>query len=89
MVQSCNLNNQKTTVLYGHLDLDSIKLQTDSDIKTGDFLGNLAPGGSVNSGGERKHLHLGVIKGESVDFRGYVQGRQELIGWLDYQELEI
>lgn len=81
ILQNCSLGGQRVTILYGHVDLNT---KTSKNlIKKGDFLANLGAENSTMSGGERKHLHLGIIKGEAVDLRGYVQSKNELLGWLN------
>ncbi|HZZ99537.1 MAG TPA: M23 family metallopeptidase, partial [Candidatus Paceibacterota bacterium] len=71
-VQSCTLDNQEVTIIYGHLNLSSIKITAGQSIKKGDFIGNLGKGYSSQTDGERKHLHLGIHKGSAVDITGYV-----------------
>ena len=82
-VQSCTLNNQAVTIIYGHLYLASIKLNNGDRVKKGDPIGNLGKGYSVQTDGERKHLHLGIHKGTTVDIRGYVQQQSQLLDWLN------
>lgn len=82
-VQSCGLDNQPITVLYGHLNIASIKVKAGDEIKAGDILGSLGADKSVQTDGERKHLHLGFHKGSAIDIRGYVSSRAELSAWLD------
>ena len=82
-VESCQLNNQSITVIYGHLNLGSIKLVSNSSLKTADFIGILGADKSAQTNGERKHLHLGFHKGSAVNILGYVQNKTELSGWID------
>lgn len=82
-VQDCQLNGQPITVIYGHLRLSSVTAATGSTISLGDPLGVLGKGYSPETDGERKHLHLGFHKGETVDIKGYVQTEAELTAWLD------
>ena len=81
VVQSCVLDGQAVTVIYGHLNISSIVGK--DQLKRGDILGILGKGYSSETSGERKHLHLGIHKGVGIDIRGYVQLRSELSGWLD------
>lgn len=83
MVQSCTLNGQAVTVIYGHLRWASIKNKVGDQLKAGDFLANLGTGFSSETNGERKHLHLAVHLGTSINILGYVQNKNELNGWLD------
>lgn len=82
-VESCQLDNQPITVVYGHLNLASIKLASGDGLKKGYFMGNLGADKSVETNGERKHLHLGFHKGSSVSILGYVQNQSELSNWID------
>src|SRR3989344_341549 len=81
VVQSCLIDNNPITVIYGHIRLSSIKNSIGDILNAGNFLGFLGTGYSVETDGERKHLHLGIHKGEAVDTRGYVQTESELKNW--------
>ncbi len=81
-VQECQLNSQSVTVIYGHLKFSSIKAQG-TLLKAGDILGILGKGYSSETDGERKHLHLAVHKGVSVNILGYVQKQEDLENWFD------
>ncbi len=84
IVQDCTLDNQPVTVLYGHLNIRQAHvLSVGQEVNARDKIAVLAPENSELSGGERKHLHLGIHKGTTLDFRGYVQNQSELSGWLD------
>jgi murein DD-endopeptidase MepM/ murein hydrolase activator NlpD len=82
-VESCNLNGQPMTVVYGHLRLASIILSAGANLKVGDIIGALGNAYSSETSGERKHLHLGFHKGTNVNILGYVQSKNELSSWLD------
>jgi len=82
-VQTCELNKQPITVVYGHLKLASITANAGDSLNAGDTLGILGAAYSSETNGERKHLHLGFYKGTSVNILGYVQDQSELSGWLD------
>ena len=86
VVQSCLIDNNPITVIYGHIRLSSIKNSIGDILNAGNFLGFLGTGYSVETDGERKHLHLGIHKGEAVDTRGYVQTESELKNWIDIKE---
>ncbi|RJO61871.1 M23 family metallopeptidase [candidate division WS5 bacterium] len=83
ILQDCVINEEPVTVLYGHLDIGQAKVKAGEEIKSGERLAPLAPQGSELSGGERKHLHLGIYKGANIDYRGYVQNENELEAWID------
>lgn len=83
LVQSCDLDNQLITVIYGHLKLTSIAKNTSDTLSAGDRIGILGKAYSTETDGERKHLHLGIHKGSAVNILGYVQTKMELSGWID------
>lgn len=87
IVQDCTVDGQTVTVLYGHLNIRQAQvLSIGTEVKIGERISSLAPASSDMSGGERKHLHLGIHKGSQVDFKGYVNNQSELSGWLDAQK---
>jgi hypothetical protein len=84
IVESCTIEGQAVTVLYGHVDITgSFVSGVGSSITAGQHLVNLAPGYSYYTDGERKHLHLGIHKGSAIEYRGYVQSAGELSAWMD------
>ncbi|EKD46675.1 MAG: Peptidase M23 [uncultured bacterium] len=85
-VQSCVLDGQAVTVVYGHIKLSSIAFKVGDQLKAGEFLANLGDAYSGETDGERKHLHLGIHKGSSMNILGYVQSKSELSNWLDPQK---
>jgi hypothetical protein len=82
-VQRCLLENRPVTVVYGHLRFESITAEVGDALKRGEMLGVLGKGYSVETDGERKHLHLGIHEGTDVTVRGYVQTKSEAGQWLD------
>lgn len=86
IIQACAVNNETVTVLYGHLSLAGSPAKINSEYKKDDQLAVLGRAFSAETGGERKHLHLGIHKGARIDFRGYVQNEKELDQWLDFQQ---
>jgi len=83
VVQQCKFEGQDITVLYGHLKLSSIGININQQISAGDRIGILGKGFSSEIDGERKHLHISIHKGLSVDYRGYVQKSEQLSNWID------
>lgn len=75
------INNKPTLVLYGHLDPKSFITKT--TIKQGDIIGQLGEDKSTETDGERKHLHLAILKNNSVSYAGYVQTKEALQNWYD------
>lgn len=82
-VQSCTLENEAVTIVYGHVKLASITKSVGDQILAGENLGILGKGYSAETDGEPKHLHLGIHKGTGVNIKGYVQTSAELASWLD------
>jgi len=82
-VESCTLDGQAVTIIYGHLRLSSVKPKVGDQLSAGDFLANLGTGYSSETDGERKHLHLGIHIGTGINILGYVQSKAALSGWLD------
>ena len=88
-IQSCILNGQSITVLYGHLKLSSIMPALYATLTAGQKIGVLGQGYSTETDGERKHLHLSVHKGMAIELRGYVQKESELSAWFDFATLDF
>ncbi len=56
----------------------------------GGVIGVLGKGYSAETDGERKHLHVSVHKGATLDERGYVSTQAALSGWINpFPELGI
>ncbi len=83
VVELCELENNPITIIYGHLKLSSISLEEGNLIDVGDAIGILGKANSVETDGERKHLHLGFHRGTVVDVQGYVSSESDLSSWLD------
>lgn len=81
ILEKAEIDDQPVIILYGHVDLDSSTKE--KEVKKDDPLAILAPANNSKSGYERKHLHLGIIKGNKIDYRGYVQSIKELSSWID------
>lgn len=82
-VQSCVLDGQSMTVVYGHIRFGSMTTKVGTSLKKGDFIAYLGKAYSSETDGERKHLHLAIHKGTSINILGYVQSESELTSWLD------
>lgn len=85
-IHSCVIDGAEVTVLYGHLQLASIGFAVGQTIHAGDRIGLLGDGYSEDTDGERKHLHLGIHRGTSIEYRGYVGSESQLSDWLDALE---
>jgi murein DD-endopeptidase MepM/ murein hydrolase activator NlpD len=82
-VESCTINNQSVTIIYGHLREPSISPAIGQQITASQQIAVLGTGYSTETDGERRHLHLGVHKGTAINILGYVQNKTDLTGWLD------
>jgi murein DD-endopeptidase MepM/ murein hydrolase activator NlpD len=71
-------------VMYGHLDPNN--LTKSKSVKPGEIIGQLGKGNSLETDGERKHLHFGIHKNK-LDLRGYVKEKSELDDWYDQNEI--
>lgn len=83
LVQSCMLDGEAVTVLYGHLAFDSIPHSRGDDVYRSEFIGTLGKPYSTETDNERAHLHLAVHRGTGTELRGYAQEKEELHDWLD------
>jgi len=83
IVLGCVHEGEPITIVYGHIKLTSIKTVVGQRLLKGQPIAVLGKGFSTETGGERKHLHLGVHKGPEINFRGYVQNSSGLNDWLD------
>lgn len=83
VLQSCLYEEQPITVLYGHIDGKRTRFSVGDQMKAGAVLGFLGKGYSEETDGERKHLHLGIIKGNKENFLGYVVSKDLLDQWID------
>jgi hypothetical protein len=82
-VESCVLNSQPITVIYGHLNIASVKPNIGNQLKAGEAFADLGANKSQQTDGERKHLHLGFHKGPSINILGYVQNKSALSNWIN------
>lgn len=78
-----DINGQQILTLYGHLDPSSL-VAVNTDVTAGQIIGKLGEGYTAATDYERKHLHFGMLKGTTVDLRGYVSTEKELLaGWYN------
>lgn len=82
IAQRCWRGDQAMTVLYGHLALASLPKLGDQ-LEAGQTIALLGAARSHDTDGNRKHLHLGIHKGVSIDFRGYVDTEAEVAEYID------
>jgi hypothetical protein len=89
IIESCTIDKQAVTVLYGHIALAKSPAVANQEYKAADAIAVLGQGYSTETDGERKHLHLGIHKGLAIDYRGYVQNKSQLTGWIDFKSLNF
>jgi hypothetical protein len=88
IVQSCLIKKEAVTVLYGHLNISEGDTPVaGNNVKAGEHLAILGTPYSHDTDGERKHLHLAIHNGMGIDYRGYVQNKNELSNWVDAKTL--
>lgn len=87
VVQSCTLAGSPITVIYGHLTIASVAASVGNTLNAGNTIGVLGKGYSTETDGERKHLHLGIHRGVSVNIVGYVQNKADLTNWINVLEI--
>lgn len=86
VILSFNYNNKKTYAIYGHLRLSSVV--QNNLVKKGEQFALLGTSYSPETDNERRHLHFGILKKNTVDLKGYVPALEELnSGW--YNPLDI
>ena len=84
VIQECNINKQLTSILYGHLKPSSIAVsQNNQTSKPGSTIAELGDDRTEETGNTRKHLHLGIHKGNHIEFLGYVTDQEELVEFID------
>ena len=86
IIQSCTIESEPATVLYGHVSLEDAAV-AGSFVEKDSPIAVLGKGYSHETDGERPHLHLAVHRGDSIEYRGYVQKESELEGWVDPEGL--
>ncbi|MDD3498522.1 MAG: M23 family metallopeptidase [Candidatus Moranbacteria bacterium] len=82
-VQKCEIDGKAATIIYGHMDPGSIGFEKGDEIKAGEIVGNLGDNKSAETDGARKHLHLGIHKGENINIKGYVDSEEKTADWID------
>jgi murein DD-endopeptidase MepM/ murein hydrolase activator NlpD len=77
-----SIDNKNYLALYGHLNPATLAAKNTAVI-SGEKIGILGKGGTAETDGERKHLHFSVYTGSDLNFKGYVQNKEELNKWID------
>ena len=87
IIQSCQINNQLVTVLYGHINIKASSFNVGDIISEGAVIAPLADNNSYYSGNERKHLHLGIHIVKDIELKGYISNESELSNWIDFETI--
>jgi len=83
LITDCAVKDQPVTVLYGHLKESSVAVRKGASVQAGQDIAELGKGFSSETDGERKHLHLAVHRGSDINYKGYVQKKEDLQQWMD------
>lgn len=82
LIISFAIAEESYSALYGHLRAP-LNLKVGDKVVADQALAVLGEGFSVETDGERKHLHFALQKDGGLDLRGYVQTKEELDKWAD------
>lgn len=83
IIVRAKVGSETVTILYGHLRMASFSVKLKDQVSAGQQMAVLGTGYSSETDGERKHLHLGIIKGAAINYRGYVSTASQLSAWYD------
>jgi murein DD-endopeptidase MepM/ murein hydrolase activator NlpD len=83
LIQRCLIKGESVTVLYGHVNPASFTRDEGSQVAKGDQVAVLGEARTEASGLNRKHLHLSIHRGSTIEYVGYVQTSKELQDFLD------
>lgn len=79
-----SFGNRTLAGVYGHVRLRDIRVKKGYGVTSGQLLGYLGGNNSLETGGERKHLHFGLYSSGVTDIRGYVNSESELkSNWIN------
>lgn len=82
-----NIEGSYRSILYGHLDPNSLPKVGDS-FKKSDQIAILGEGYTEETNSERRHLHFAILSDDRIDFKGYVDNKIDLENWIDPQSIE-
>lgn len=80
------INGKTYLAIYGHLNPANLP-KTGAEIKKGQQLGILGDGYTLQTSGERKHLHFGLYTGSDINVAGYVSEQSHLSAWVDPEKI--
>lgn len=78
-----DINGEKVNALYGHLDIASVTHKVGESVQKGEFIGNLGEDKSVETDGERQHLHFSLYTGDKIQLNGYEKNAANLKNWIN------
>lgn len=81
-VQQCQINDQIIQVIYGHIALASVNASMNDSLLSGQYIARLGEPG-IETDDARKHLHLSVRRGTTINILGYVTAKEDLEDWID------
>lgn len=77
------INGEKITALFGHVRLASVAFKKNDSVSVGEQIAVLGTGYSTETDGERKHLHLSLLPGHTVNYKGYTPTQAGLSAWMN------
>ncbi|HEU0050637.1 MAG TPA: M23 family metallopeptidase [Patescibacteria group bacterium] len=83
LVISFRPDGKNINAIYGHLNLIATNLKVGQTVGAGTFLAYLGKGYSIQTDGERKHLHFGLYEGNELRLAGYTQKKSDLAQWMN------
>ena len=80
------VQDQIISAVYGHLDLASVSLRLGDPVTKNKQIAILGDHESVETDGERKHLHFALYQGDNIRLAGYETDPTQLKNWLNPQD---
>lgn len=79
------IGEDRINAVYGHLDLGSSDLSAGDPVGKGQVIATLGDDRSIETDGERKHLHFALYEGEEEEVRlqGYEPHPAQLENWIN------
>lgn len=87
IIQSCIIDSNEVTILYWHLNIDSITLKIWDNMNKKSYIWILWKWKSKETDYERKHLHLWIHKWKEIVLLWYTQNKNDLNNWIDYKKI--
>jgi hypothetical protein len=83
MVLEHEIEGERLNSLYGHIDLAQTPVTLGDFVRAGTIIAYLGDDKSRETDGERKHLHFGLYRGNTLQLNGYVPNRNQLTSWIN------